>query len=101
MNNAMFTLYMEILCGSFFTVIWFLFGAALPFYGRDCITEYKLAEIDEICDAYDALINTGRKEFSRENMRWNRFVHMRGCLCAVSDSASIKAQRENRNGIDK
>ncbi len=52
-------------------------------------------EAECFCEGYDALISTGKKVFERDNMRWNRFLHQKGCLCSPQDHASLKAAFRN------
>ncbi len=52
---------------------------------------------DAIClaEGYDTLINTGKRVVDQDNLRQNRFLHQKGCLCSPQDKASLKAAFHN------
>ena len=57
----------------------------------------KDAWYDAIClmETYDTFISTDMLDYDQDNLRWNRFLGIKGCLTKLPDHASSEAAFHN------
>ena len=72
----------------------FIITLALIAHLSDTVSDMWFSAIS-LMEDYDTFISSDSLDYDKDNLRWNRFLGIKGCLTKLQDHASSKAAFHN------